>query len=91
MSFFHAIFLIYTKLDSIWSTWFTLCSYLSTWFALDVASTVPFGAIAFIFTGKYGKGFTYSLINMLRLWRLRRVSALFARYILTFARNTPYT
>lgn len=51
----------------------------STWFALDVASTVPFGVFPLIFTGKYGTGFTYSLINMLRLWRLRRVSAMFAR------------
>lgn len=55
--------------------------YLSSWFVLDVASTVPFEAIAFVFTGKYGKGFVYSMLNMLRLWRLRRVSALFARYI----------
>lgn len=54
--------------------------YLSSWFVLDVASTVPFEAIAFIFTGRYGKGFVYSMLNMLRLWRLRRVSALFARY-----------
>ncbi|KAG0564310.1 hypothetical protein M758_8G096200 [Ceratodon purpureus] len=52
----------------------------STWFVLDVASTVPFGVLALIFTGKYGTGFTYSLINMLRLWRLRRVSAMFARF-----------
>jgi hypothetical protein len=51
----------------------------STWFVLDVASTVPFGVLPLIFTGKYGTGFTYSLINMLRLWRLRRVSAMFAR------------
>lgn len=55
--------------------------YLSSWFVLDVASTVPFEAIAFIFTGRYGKGFVYSMLNMLRLWRLRRVSAFFARYI----------
>ena len=55
--------------------------YLSSWFVLDVASTVPFEAIAFVFTGRYGKGFVYSMLNMLRLWRLRRVSALFARYI----------
>ncbi|KAG0600693.1 hypothetical protein M758_11G053600 [Ceratodon purpureus] len=51
----------------------------STWFVLDVASTVPFEVVAFILTGKYGQGFAFSLINMLRLWRLRRVSAMFAR------------
>lgn len=53
--------------------------YLSTWLALDVASTLPFTLLAFIFTGKIGRGFTYSLLNMLRLWRLRRVGSLFAR------------
>ncbi|KAL3676271.1 hypothetical protein R1sor_026219 [Riccia sorocarpa] len=54
-------------------------TYLSTWFLLDVASTVPFSLVTFIFTGNYGRGFTYSLLNMLRLWRLRRVSALFSK------------
>ncbi|KAG6555465.1 hypothetical protein Mapa_002696 [Marchantia paleacea] len=53
--------------------------YLSTWLVLDVASTLPFTLLAFIFTGKIGRGFTYSLLNMLRLWRLRRVGSLFAR------------
>ncbi|KAL2609270.1 hypothetical protein R1flu_027843 [Riccia fluitans] len=53
--------------------------YLSTWLVLDVASTVPFSLVAVIFTGKIGRGFTYALLNMLRLWRLRRVSALLSR------------
>ncbi|KAL2652185.1 hypothetical protein R1flu_020313 [Riccia fluitans] len=53
--------------------------YLSTWLVLDVASTVPFTLVAVIFTGKIGRGFTYALLNILRLWRLRRVSALFSR------------
>jgi len=55
--------------------------YLSSWFILDVASTVPFSAIMAIFTHKYETGFATSLINLLRLWRLRRVSAVFARYL----------
>ncbi|CAM6101908.1 unnamed protein product [Calypogeia fissa] len=53
--------------------------YLKSWLVLDVASTVPFNLVAAIFTGKVGGGFTYSLLSLLRLWRVRRVSALFAR------------
>jgi hypothetical protein len=53
--------------------------YLATWLILDITSTVPLGGVAYIFTRKYGTGITYRLLNMLRLWRLRRVSALFAR------------
>ncbi|KAL4194931.1 hypothetical protein AMTRI_Chr05g70920 [Amborella trichopoda] len=51
--------------------------YISTWFAFDVASTIPFELFA-------SRLFRISplasgILNMLRLWRLRRVSALFAR------------
>eukprot|EP01018_Ginkgo_biloba_P000293 Gb_06792 [translate_table: standard] len=53
--------------------------YLSTWFMLDVCSTVPCQAISYIFTGNFGSGIAYRLLEMTRLWRLRRVSALFAR------------
>lgn len=53
--------------------------YLATWLILDITSTVPLGGVAYIFTRKYGSGITYSLLHMLRLWRLRHVSALFAR------------
>jgi hypothetical protein len=53
--------------------------YLATWLILDITSTVPLGGVAYIFTRKYGTGITYNLLHMLRLWRLRRVSALFAR------------
>eukprot|EP01018_Ginkgo_biloba_P026192 Gb_31891 [translate_table: standard] len=53
--------------------------YISTWLILDVCSTVPFESLSLIVTGKLGRGLAYSLLNMLRLWRLRRVSALFAR------------
>ncbi|KAK4345277.1 hypothetical protein RND71_035453 [Anisodus tanguticus] len=51
--------------------------YLSTWFIFDVCSTVPFPAFIFIDHKESGVGF--KLLSMLRLWRLRRVSALFAR------------
>lgn len=53
--------------------------YTSSWFTLDVASSIPFQVLALIFTGELGTGLTYNLLNMLRLWRLRRVSDLFAR------------
>ncbi|KAK4729554.1 hypothetical protein R3W88_022542 [Solanum pinnatisectum] len=51
--------------------------YLSTWFIFDVCSTVPFHDFLFIDHKESGVGF--KLLSMLRLWRLRRVSALFAR------------
>ncbi|XP_060179083.1 potassium channel KAT1-like isoform X2 [Lycium barbarum] len=51
--------------------------YLSTWFIFDVCSTLPFHAFFFIDHKESGVGF--KLLSMLRLWRLRRVSALFAR------------
>ncbi|KAH9329908.1 hypothetical protein KI387_002016, partial [Taxus chinensis] len=53
--------------------------YFSTWLVFDISSTVPFEVVAFIFTGKLGKGLGYGLLNMLRLWRLRRVSSLFCK------------
>jgi hypothetical protein len=48
---------------------------------MDVASTIPFSLLVAIFTGKIGSGITYSLLSLLRLWRVRRVSALFARQV----------
>jgi ankyrin repeat protein len=51
--------------------------YICTWFLFDVCSTVPFSAVALMFKRKLG--FSFSALSMLRLWRLRRVSALFAR------------
>ncbi|KFK41169.1 hypothetical protein AALP_AA2G094700 [Arabis alpina] len=47
--------------------------YLRSWFLLDVISTIPSEVAMKISTQSYG------LFNMLRLWRLRRVGALFAR------------
>ncbi|KAA8545512.1 hypothetical protein F0562_020296 [Nyssa sinensis] len=53
--------------------------YLSTWFLMDMASTIPFEAIAFFFTGKHQVGLSYSLLGLLRFWRLRRVKQFFTR------------
>ncbi|XP_057797729.1 potassium channel KAT3-like [Salvia miltiorrhiza] len=52
--------------------------YLTSWFIFDVCSTVPFQFVAICFTYKSG-GLGFNLLAMLRLWRLRRVSCLFAR------------
>ncbi|XP_020099660.1 potassium channel KAT3 isoform X2 [Ananas comosus] len=49
------------------------------WFAMDVASTLPFQVIYRIVTGKHNGGSVFGFINLLRLWRLRRVSTLFTR------------
>eukprot|EP01018_Ginkgo_biloba_P026205 Gb_11173 [translate_table: standard] len=53
--------------------------YVSRWFIFDLASTIPFQLFYLIFTGKRGTSLAFGFLNMLRLWRLRRVSALFAR------------
>ncbi|PKA53771.1 Potassium channel AKT1 [Apostasia shenzhenica] len=50
--------------------------YLTTWFVLDVVSTIPSEFARKILPRKLR---SYGFFNMLRLWRLRRVSALFAR------------
>ncbi|KAE9452274.1 hypothetical protein C3L33_15827, partial [Rhododendron williamsianum] len=49
------------------------------WFPMDIASTLPFQAIYLLFTGKMHKGEAFGFLNLLRLWRLRRVSELFTR------------
>lgn len=48
--------------------------YLKSGFALDIASTLPVQALALC-----GQGRTYTALNMLRLWRLKRVSRFFTR------------
>ncbi|KAI8532145.1 hypothetical protein RHMOL_Rhmol11G0190700 [Rhododendron molle] len=53
--------------------------YLSTWFVMDMASTIPFEALAYFFTGKHQKGLCFSLLGLLRFWRLRRVKQFFTR------------
>ena len=57
--------------------------YISTWFAFDVCSTAPFQSLSLMFTD-HGSELGLRLLNMLRLWRLRRVSSLFARFIIRF-------
>ncbi|KAL5729315.1 hypothetical protein ACHQM5_002286 [Ranunculus cassubicifolius] len=49
------------------------------WFPLDVASTLPFQLIYRILTGHMHGGDVFGFLNLLRLWRLRRVSQLFSR------------
>ncbi|XP_062022801.1 potassium channel KAT3 isoform X2 [Rosa rugosa] len=49
------------------------------YFAMDVASTVPFQSLHRLFTGHTHNGLVFGILNLLRLWRLRRVSELFKR------------
>lgn len=51
--------------------------YITTWFVFDVMSTIPSELARKISPPSL---WSYGLFNMLRLWRLRRVSALFSRY-----------
>ncbi|GLU22681.1 hypothetical protein SLE2022_387380 [Rubroshorea leprosula] len=51
--------------------------YISTWFIFDVSSSAPFQSFSLFIDNSSKIGFR--LLNMLRLWRLRRVSSLFAR------------
>lgn len=53
--------------------------YLSSWFWMDVASTIPFEALAYLFTGKREMGLSYCLLGVLRFWRVRRVKQFFTR------------
>ncbi|XXG67707.1 hypothetical protein AAC387_Pa06g0984 [Persea americana] len=52
--------------------------YLSTWCIFDVCSTAPLQPLSLLFT-EHSSGIGFKFLIMLRLWRLRRVSALFAR------------
>ncbi|KAK7332189.1 hypothetical protein VNO80_28937 [Phaseolus coccineus] len=52
--------------------------YLSSWFAFDVCSTIPFQSFSFLLTNHINE-LGFKVFNMFRLWRLRRVSSLFAR------------
>lgn len=55
--------------------------YTTSWFILDVASTIPSEVARKILPHELR---SYGFFNMLRLWRLRRVSSLFARYMTLF-------
>uniref|UniRef100_A0A1J3FS13 Potassium channel n=2 Tax=Noccaea caerulescens TaxID=107243 RepID=A0A1J3FS13_NOCCA len=48
-------------------------------FFMDVASTLPIQFIYKTITGNIGRGQAFGFLNLLRLWRLRRVSELFKR------------
>ncbi|KAJ7966084.1 Potassium channel like [Quillaja saponaria] len=49
------------------------------YFPMDIASTLPFQQIYRILAGHKHHGQIFGFLNMLRLWRLRRVSELFTR------------
>ncbi|KAM4125967.1 hypothetical protein ACB094_01G352400 [Castanea mollissima] len=53
--------------------------YLSTWFLMDLASTFPFELVGYLITGNRQMSLSYSLLGILRFWRLRRVKQLFTR------------
>ncbi|XP_052208873.1 potassium channel KAT3 isoform X3 [Diospyros lotus] len=48
-------------------------------FPMDIASTLPFQTLHRIFNGKSHENQLFRFLNLLRLWRLRRVSELFTR------------
>lgn len=50
------------------------------YFPMDVASTLPFQVIYRLLTGKMHQCRIFGFLNLLRIWRLRRVSELFSRY-----------
>lgn len=50
--------------------------YAKTWLVFDVISTIPYELAKIILPSPVNE---YGFFNMLRLWRLRRVSAMFAR------------
>ncbi|KAL8108318.1 hypothetical protein AgCh_024683 [Apium graveolens] len=52
--------------------------YISTWFIFDVCSTAPLQPLSLLLTD-HRSVLSFKVLNMLRLWRLRRVSCLFAR------------
>ncbi|CAK7353416.1 unnamed protein product [Dovyalis caffra] len=61
-------------------------------FPMDVASTLPFQIIYRIFTGTMHEGEVFGFLNLLRLWRLRRVSELYKRlHYLLFTRQDAFT
>ncbi|RRT82317.1 hypothetical protein GW17_00049964 [Ensete ventricosum] len=52
--------------------------YLSSWFIFDILSTAPFQAISLL-SDSSANGLGFKILNMLRLWRLRRISSFFSR------------
>lgn len=66
---------------SIWRfTLINVIRYLTRlWLPMDIASTLPFQLIYRILTGNVNSGEVFGFLNLLRLWRLRRVAELFKR------------
>ncbi|THU49172.1 hypothetical protein C4D60_Mb06t06760 [Musa balbisiana] len=52
--------------------------YLSSWFIFDILSTAPFQLISLLSDSSVN-GLGFKILNMLRLWRLRRISSFFSR------------
>ncbi|CAB4266628.1 unnamed protein product [Prunus armeniaca] len=52
---------------------------ISIYFAMDVVSTLPIQLMYRMFTGNSHYAQVFGFLNLLRLWRLRRVSELFKR------------
>lgn len=50
--------------------------YVTSWFVFDVISTIPYEVVKSILPSPLNQ---YGTFNMLRLWRLRRVSNMFSR------------
>ncbi|PIA41016.1 hypothetical protein AQUCO_02300057v1 [Aquilegia coerulea] len=53
--------------------------YLSTWFVLDLVSTLPYEALGYLITGKTKMALPYYLLRALRFWHLGKVKQLFKR------------
>ncbi|KAF3331954.1 potassium channel AKT2-like isoform X1 [Carex littledalei] len=53
--------------------------YLSTWFIMDVASTIPLQGLEYLMTRQVRESISYSVLGVLRLWRLRKVKVFFTR------------
>ena len=76
----HTSALVYLSNPFIIQPHMILFRYIThLWFPLDVASTLPFQHIYQSFSGKKHTSNVFGFLNLLRLWRLRRVSELFSR------------
>ncbi|KAI3991020.1 hypothetical protein MKX01_026204 [Papaver californicum] len=53
--------------------------YVTSWFVMDVASTVPFETLGLLFTGRSNMYVSYYILGLLRFWRLRKLKQLFTR------------
>ncbi|KAJ4799479.1 potassium channel protein [Rhynchospora pubera] len=53
--------------------------YLSTWFIMDVASTIPLQGLEYLMTREIRGSVSYSVMGVLRLWRVRKVKVFFTR------------